>query len=162
MNCRVLLPNLKLHRQTMTAAALLIFVFTKTFSLLKVLIEICNKAIASYLINLSWLYPCTKDGKTYKKHVWVILTHSAVLVLRKLRFLEKFLKKIFTAFSYQNTINVSSYEPSYQPVYIKQDYKSKENNFLFLLQEKNFHCEVSEKNCYRAMKLENWKIIFLK
>ena len=54
--------------------------FYKTFFSLKVLIEIYTIVIAIYLINPSFEYQCVRDDKTYKKHVWVILTHCAVIV----------------------------------------------------------------------------------
>ena len=50
----------------MTAAILLTF-FTKMFFLLKVSIEIHYIVIANCILNLSLLYQCTQDGKTYKK-----------------------------------------------------------------------------------------------
>ena len=53
-------------------------IFQKTFSLIKFLIEMNYIVIANYLINLSWFYLCTQDGKTYREHIWVVLTLHAV------------------------------------------------------------------------------------
>ena len=52
--------------------------FIKKIFLLKVLIETYYILIANYLNNVSWLYQCTHDGKTWK-NVLVVLTNSAVL-----------------------------------------------------------------------------------
>ena len=52
MSCPVLLPKLELNRQTMTAVILL-KIFTKTFFLLKFVIEIYYKVKVTFLINLS-------------------------------------------------------------------------------------------------------------